>query len=134
MSSKSEKKPVFHSTEISLNSISFEADETKKTPKQWGIELFSQVVPKSLAGKRAPYDVALTYQYQVADQLYGWSRQSHHYGDDSFELTEAEFLEAVDRALKFPSEEPLPAAIPKVSENKFQKFTQEKAQINGDHS
>ena len=97
------------------------ASDVKKPPHEWAKSVCPGV--KAKPGKNpAPFDESFDFRFQVADQLYGWSRQVHHYGADSFQLSESDFKESLERAIKFPGADPLLAAVPQVSKDKFKNF------------
>ena len=115
------KKPLNSNDEAPNAEVLETVVETgeQKTPHEWGAELCAAKKVR----KGSPFDACFDYRFQVADQLYGWSRQVHHYGDDSFKVSKATFLESIERALAFPGASPLLAAVPKISQDKFKNFT-----------
>lgn len=93
----------------------------KKTPAEWA-EL-SEVVALKGAGKKVS---SWSVRYAVADQLFGWSAQVHHFGADSFTLTASEFKAALDCAMTYPGTKPSAAAVPPISKSKFPKSSKAK--------
>ena len=66
-------------------------------------------------------------QYAVAAGLFQWASQAHHYGADSFQLTQEEFEKALTSASRFPCAAPFSKAIPPVIKDKFSNFKPKKA-------
>lgn len=52
--------------------------------------------------------------YAAARVLYGWARHEHHFPSDPVRLTADQFVEALERAAKFPGVELLDAAKSKL--------------------
>lgn len=101
------------------------AAEEKKTPLEWAKVLGHE---KRHGRKGAPETrVLLSPEYAAANVLYGWDKQAHHWGADSFKLTEKDFTAAIAASMKYPTVRPHNAAIPKVSEGKFADFEPLKA-------
>lgn len=96
-------------------------------PKFTPIELARKLHTVKLPIWAAPGEELFDMAYSAADSLYGWAKQAHHYGAESFKLTEAEFKDAVAAAVKFPTVQPSAVAIPQVSKDKFKNFKPRKA-------
>ena len=69
----------------------------------------------------------VSVKYAVAAHLFQWASQAHHYGVDSFRLTQEEFEQALDSAAAFPCSAPFPQAVPPVIKDKFKNFKPKKA-------
>lgn len=90
------------------------------TPEQYR-EKFCMVKSRGPVGGRS-----VSSGYAVAAHLFAWASQAHHYGADSFRLTEEDFEKALASASQFPCVAPFSKAIPPVIKDKFSNFKPKK--------
>ena len=88
------------------------------TPLEWARKFHAVKLPVWAK----PGEELFDQYYAAADSLFGWAKQAHHYGPDSFKLTEEVFRAAIEAAKLFPTAAPPPAAIPHHSANTFARF------------
>lgn len=93
-------------------------EQPKFTPMELGRQFHSVKLP--IWSK--PGEELFDAYYAAADSLFGWAKQAHHYGPDSFKLTVDDFQAAIEAAKMFPTVVPPPAAIPPHSAEKFKHF------------
>ncbi len=69
---------------------------------------------RSVAEHGAELRGKVRHIYAAARVLYGWARHEHHFPNEPVKLTAAQFVEALDRAAKFPGVDLLDAAKSKL--------------------
>lgn len=91
-------------------------EEPKFTPAEYRDRfcLIKSRVPGGQSSVSAPF--------AVANSVFQWEAQAHHYGADSFKLTRKQFEAAILSAMKYPCVAPLPAAVPPIIKDKFKNF------------
>lgn len=90
--------------------------EQTYTPAEYGARFCT--VKARRRGDRPSQSVGFT----VADILYDWKSQAHHFGADSFRLTAAQFEQAIEAAMAHPNGAPFEPAFPPVSLDKLKKI------------
>jgi hypothetical protein len=88
-----------------------------ETPLKWAVALGHY----RKHGRGAEARKMLSADYAAANVLYGWADQAHHYGPDSFRLSQEDFEVAIEAAGQYPAKPPHPPAVPKVREARFKK-------------
>lgn len=87
-----------------------------KPPMVWGAELMTKKMGKGQLEKSVRDPL-----FAAAAVMMGWEQQTHHYGEDSFKLTEEDFRKAVESCAAYPAKPLHQAGIPPVSKQKLSK-------------